>query len=292
MLSYEEFQVELMKALEKRYPDVKIVRQSRFKFNEIKQGIVIETQGNIQPIVYPDNLYEGYQRVEDMELVLESIDLAIEYDKMNKFNDIVKDWEQARQYIFPYIANLEKNQLCMDCHDYVYKKKLDFAYGVYVELPDEEGCACVTITNKLLQLWDVSETEVFDVAEFNAKYSVRPMREVIKELMAGQDYEYDETEEERMYVLTSERKHRGAAGMFDMGLLKRTAEELKSDFFILPCSMHEVILVPVSSGPSKEFLREAVTDVNHCQQTEEDYLSDNVYYYDRKEQTVDIVEFD
>lgn len=167
MLSYEEFQLELMRALEKRYPDAKIVRQSRFKFNEIKQGIAIETQGNLQPIVYPDNLYEGYQMVEDMELVLDSIDLAIEYDKMNKFKDIVKDWEQARHYIFPYIANLEKNQLCMDCHDYVYKKKLDFAYGVYVELPDEDGFACVTITNKLLQLWDVSEVEVFDVAEHN-----------------------------------------------------------------------------------------------------------------------------
>ena len=292
MLSYEEIQLELIKAMKKRYPDAKIVRQSRFKFNEIKQGIVIETQGNIQPIVYPDNLYEAYQRVEDMDLVLNSIDLAIEYDKMNMFKEMVKDWEQVRKYIFPYIVNLEKNQLCMDCHDYVYKTKLDFAYGVYVELPDDDGCACVTITNELLKLWEVSEVEVFDVAEHNAKYSVRPMSEVIKELMAGQDFECDELKEELMYVVTNERKHRGAAAMFDLELLKQTAEELDSDFFILPSSMHELILVPASSAPSKEFLREAIVDVNRCQQTEEDYLSDNVYYYDRQTQTVDMVEFD
>jgi len=292
MLSYDEFQLELMKALKKRYPDAKIVRQSRFKFNEIKQGIVIETKENIQPIVYPDNLYEVYQRVEDMELVLDSIKLALEYDKMNMFKDIVKDWEQVRKYIFPYIVNLEKNQLCMDCHDYVYKTKLDFAYGVYVELPDDDGCACVTITKELLKLWEVSEVEVFDVAEHNAKYCVRPMSEVIKELMEGQNYEYDESEEELMYVVTNERKHRGAVAMFDLELLKQTADKLGSDFFILPSSMHELILVSESAGPSKEFLREAVVDVNRCQQTEEDYLSDNVYYYDKQTQTVDMVEFD
>lgn len=37
--------------------------------------------------------------------------------------------------------------------------------------------------------------------------------------------------------------------------------------------MHEVILVPVSSDPSKEFLQEAGVDVNRCQVNDEDYLS-------------------
>lgn len=79
--------------------------------------------------------------------------------------------------------------------------------------------------------------------------------------------------------------------MFDLELLRNTAEELQSDFFILPSSLHEIILVLANAALSKEMLQESVAEVNRCQADNEDYLSDNVYYYDRKKQTVDIVEF-
>ena len=291
MLSYEEFELELMKALEKRYPDAKFVRKPRYKFNGIKQGIEIVGQDDVVPIVYTDNLYDGYQRVEDMGLVLDSIDLALECEKMSKFKNIVKDWNQAKKHIYPYIVNMEKNQLCMDYNGYVYKQKLDFAYGVYVELPDDDGIACVNITRDLLRLWNISEEEVFEIAEQNAKYDVKPMQQVIAELMDKDVSELDIPEDEVMYVVTNTTKNRGAAGLFDLDLLKRTAEELESNFFILPSSMHEIILVLASSAPSKEQLQESVVDVNKCQVNEDDYLSDNVYYYSREAHEVSVVEF-
>ena len=114
MLSYEEFELELMKELAKCYPDAKIVKQSRYKFNRIKKGIVIEGPGNIHPTVYPEELYEAYQRLEDMELVIHSIDVAIECEKVEQFKTIVKDWGKARDYIDPNIVNRDKNKLCMD----------------------------------------------------------------------------------------------------------------------------------------------------------------------------------
>lgn len=292
MLNYEEFEREFKKALEKKYPEAKIIRQSRYKFNKIKSGFMIEGKGDIQPIVYIEDFYEVYQRFEEMDLVLDSVDVAVECDKMNEYQDIVKDWNRAKEYIYPYIVNMDKNQLCMDCHDYVYKQRLDFAYSVYVEIADDDGIACVNITHELLRLWEVSEEEVFAIAEKNAKYSVKPMRQVIAELMGKEFSEEERIENEVMYVVTNKTKNRGAAGIFDFDLLRRTAEELESDFFILPSSMHEIILVLASSAPSKEQLQESVVDVNKCQKNEDDYLSDNVYYYDRKIQTVDIVEFD
>lgn len=294
MITFEEFDFELMRTLDERYPTVKKTRRMQYRFNETKQGVVIVCSDEIQPVVYPDNLYQAYQEMEDMDVIMQIIESAIKYEKLARFREIAKDWNQAKKYIHPYVVNLERNMDCIERHEYVYKQKLNLAYGVYLELPEEpsEGNAIITITKDLLKLWDVSEAEAFEVAENNAEYSVRPMREVIKELMAGLDYEYDESEEERMYVVTNERRHRGAAGMFDMELLARASEELDSDFYILPSSMHEVILVPASSGPSKEFLQEAVVEINHSQVNDEDYLSDNIYYYDRKTCMVDMVEFD
>lgn len=292
MLSFEEFDFELMRALDEKYPDMKKKRKMRYRFNETKVGIVLEGPNGIEPIVYPDNLYEAYKEMEDMDLIMGIIESAIEYEKVNGFKNIVKDWNQAKEYIYPYIVNMEKNQLCMDYNGYVYKPKLDFAYGVYVELPDVDGVACVNITKDMLHLWNVSEEELFEIAEKNAKYYVKPMKQVIAELLDKEITEIDVPEDDAMYVITNAMKNRGAAGLFDLDLLRKTAEELQSDFFILPSSMHEIILVLETSAPSKQMLKESVEDVNQCQVKEEEYLSDNVYYYSRESHEVSIVEFD
>lgn len=292
MLNYEQFEWEFKKALEKKYPEAKIIRQSRYKFNKIKRGFMIEGKGNVHPIVYTEDFYEVYQRFEEMDLVLDSIDAAVECDKMNAYKDIVKDWNQAKEYIYPYIVNMDKNQLCMDCQDYVYKERLDFAYSVYVEIADDDGIACVNISHELLRLWDVSEEEVFAIAEKNAKYSVKPMRQVIAELMGKEFSDEERIENEAMYVVTNKTKNRGAAGIFDFDLLRKTAEELDSDFYILPSSIHEIILVLEKEAPSMQKLKELVGDVNQCQVKEEEFLSENVYFYSREAHQVTIVEMD
>ena len=67
---------------------------------------------------------------------------------------------------------------------------------------------------------------MFEIAKKNAKYIVKPMKEVIAELMDLDCSEIDVSDDNAMYVLTNETKNRGAAGMFDLDLLSKTAEEL------------------------------------------------------------------
>jgi hypothetical protein len=78
--------------------------------------------------------------------------------------------------------------------------------------------------------------------------------------------------------------------LFDFDFLGNVAEELESDFYILPSSLHEIILVLEQDAPAKELLKEMVEDVNQCQVSEEEFLSDNVYFYSREENQVKIVE--
>ena len=169
---------------------------------------------------------------------------------------------------------------------------MDFAYSVYVEIADDDGIGCVNITHDLLQLWEVSEEEVFAIAEQNAKYSVTPMRQVIGELMGKEFSDEERIENEAMYVVTNKTKNRGATGIFDFNLMRATAEELNSDFYILPSSIHEVILVLEKEAPSKQSLKEMVGEVNQCQVKEEEFLSENVYFYSREAHQVKIAEMD
>lgn len=109
MLTFEEFDFELMRTLDERYPTVKKTRRMQYRFNETKQGVVLVCSDEIQPVIYPDNLYEAYQEVEDMDVIMQIIESAIKYEKLATFRGIAKDWNQARKYIHPYVVNLERN---------------------------------------------------------------------------------------------------------------------------------------------------------------------------------------
>ncbi len=64
-------------------------------------------------------------------------------------------------------------------------------------------------------------------------------------------------------------------------VLKNFSERLGQDFYVLPSSVHEVILVPVNSEADQESLRGIVTDINRTQVAEEEILADSVYFYSR-----------
>ena len=58
-------------------------------------------------------------------------------------------------------------------------------------------------------------------------------------------------------------------------------EILKKDYYILPSSVHEVIIVPYSEIYVCSKLDEMVREINSTQVEEEDVLSNHVYLYDR-----------
>ena len=74
----------------------------------------------------------------------------------------------------------------------------------------------------------------------------------------------------------------GAATILYEGVLEMIADFLDDNFYVLPSSIHEVIIVSETEAPwGSSGLSEMVREINHTQVDEEDILSDIVYYYDR-----------
>ena len=69
--------------------------------------------------------------------------------------------------------------------------------------------------------------------------------------------------------------------MFYDNVLEEFAEKMQDDIYILPSSLHEVILVP-RKGLEPGNLRSIVEDVNKTVVTKEEVLGENVYLYERK----------
>ena len=85
-----------------------------------------------------------------------------------------------------------------------------------------------------------------------------------------------------MYVLSNTIRNFGAAAIMYDRRLEHIGEYLREDYYVLPSSVHEVIIIPKSKAPGKRELIEMVSDINATQVEEEDVLSDNAYYYDRR----------
>jgi hypothetical protein len=92
-----------------------------------------------------------------------------------------------------------------------------------------------------------------------------------------------------MYVLTNTSGSLGAAALFYPDVKDKAAELIGSDYYILPSSTHEVILVPDSAGINPKELCEMVKQANRTVVDEKDILSDNVYHYSRDERRLDKV---
>ena len=77
--------------------------------------------------------------------------------------------------------------------------------------------------------------------------------------------------------------------MLRTDLLDRFAKAQESDLIILPSSVHEVLLLPAMDDEDVAELRRTVQDINEKKVKEEEWLSDEVYYFRRSTGTVELI---
>ena len=82
-----------------------------------------------------------------------------------------------------------------------------------------------------------------------------------------------------MYIMTNRQEVNGASVLLYDDVLQTFALKKKTDFYILPSSVHEVLLIPADNQISMSTLSSMVRDVNSSQLAREEILSDHVYYY-------------
>ena len=88
-----------------------------------------------------------------------------------------------------------------------------------------------------------------------------------------------DSEEVPLYVLTTPKEKFGSSALLNKEALQNASETIGGDLLIIPCSIHEVLLVS-SSQIEPEELETIVRIVNKEEVRPEDILSDHVYRYD------------
>ena len=83
-----------------------------------------------------------------------------------------------------------------------------------------------------------------------------------------------------IYLLTNTRKYLGAICIHYPGMAEQIGESLKSDYYVLPSSIHECLILP-AEGFSEAQLKTMVEEINETRLPPQEVLSNQVYYYDR-----------
>ena len=90
----------------------------------------------------------------------------------------------------------------------------------------------------------------------------------------------DGTPGSRMLLISNSKNFFGAAALFYDGLMDFIAGMVGGSYYVLPSSVNELILLPDDGETDPECLAALVRDVNRSVVRPDEWLSDNVYYYD------------
>ena len=191
-----------------------------------------------------------------------------------------------RDRIVYRLVNYEKNkEILEDCpHLRLYDLALTFRWVAH---SDDIGISTALVTNQELQVWGISMNELLLAARENTPrlfpVHMIDMDEMIAQ--AGIPISLDESAIP-MYIMTNEQEVNGASVLLYDNVLESFALEKKTDFYILPSSIHEVILVPSNKIDDPSALFTMVSDANNTVVALGDILSDSVYYYNRRKNQI------
>ncbi len=293
-MKYNEFVETVRVEVEKLCPfdmvDVKkIMKNNSTEF----YGLVIKKEGvSVSPTIYLEKYYEEYMQGRDVESIVQEI---VEIDIRSREDvelqiDTYRDFDKMKDVIMYKIINTEYNREILQ--NIPHREYLDLSIVYYCLVQDSLGCvASWTISNEIMKLWNVDEEVLFELATENCKrilpYNIMSITDVICDILMDRGDSKEEMLDElfeleqgpRMYVVTNKNKIYGASVIFYPGMLFEFAQQ-KGDFYILPSSIHEAILIPTSENVNKDELAMMVKEVNETQVPKEDFLSNEVYYYD------------
>lgn len=252
-----------------------------------------EDNSNISPTIYLESYHQEYENGTPMEEIVDSILMANEKNKADRnFNaDFFTDYEQVKNKIIFKVISYEKNKQLLS--DIPYVRYLDLAIVFQCLISSEDyGNATILIHNQHLHMWNVTCDNLYDVAMKNTPVLLPYKLQSMKEALSGMNLICDEDivlpeSPIPMYVLSNKCSTSGASVMLYPNILSDFAKTLNGDFFILPSSIHECLLLP-AEGNDADALRQMVREVNDTQVAEEEILSYSVYRFFRESGKLEI----
>lgn len=284
--NYNEFKEKLKEATEKELGDGIKASFSMCKKNngKVEEGIMLqERRRGLELNISIQDFYEIYLTTGDIE---RSAQLILDDADTGRYTEILEkadNWEEIRGLISARVINFGWNQEMLKTVP--YKKFHDLAVCFYITLHMSlKNSITVTVGKGMLERWGKDTEDLWEVAMNNLNkedFHIWELGELIGTL-SDIKLEKENKGVKDSYVLSNTFRMYGAVSMFCTEMLSALAERLEKDLFVIPSSIHEVILIPDDGIMKAHKLRRLLVTVNENVVERKEWLSNELYYFSRE----------
>lgn len=287
MTKKEQFFAEMKEALIRLKPEEMEITFMRFD-KQNRMGLhgctLAMPEAAAAPTFYLEDLYEAYLNGTAIEDIAEGvIKFAKENNRAVIPNGIdVVDYESARKHLGLMVIGAEENREYLET--LVHEVIEGLALVPIVFINDENSTGCIKIKKELLLAWEVTAQEVMEEAKQNSARVMPPTFKLMSDILReNSDLDLDDLcvpEEAELFVVSNRHFVYGASVAFYPGFLERIGKALGTDFYILPSSINEMLILR-DLGQDPMMLLNIVKTVNRTEISPEEILADAVFYYSR-----------
>ncbi len=294
-MTKELFTAQLKERLEE-ITGCKVISQTTPKNNGIQlEGLVVMREGrNAAPTIYADIWWKLYNAGEPFEDIVTRV---LEWERKTALDRKVDfafflDFNKVKENLRFKVINTEKNIDLLNSIPHKDFMDLSKVYIVEVYTP-EMGTGTILVSNAHMETWGVNWEELDRYATENTEqhnpssiFDMNDMvggmaKEIIGEEVEDMELPNFELPPRQMYVFTNQQRYLGASVLLYKDIFKNFAKKIRDNLVILPSSTHELIVIPARAAwyTGIDQLKEMVKTVNATQVEPEEFLSDNVYFY-------------
>lgn len=249
-------------------------------------------------VIYLDSYYEAHCNGMPFHCVIQNMVQIYETSKEPEISTAkVLNFEEMRGKIVFRLINRNENQEFLKTVPHT--QYLDLAVVFYLLLDFDEGGALTSVIhNELADYWNVTVSELMSIAMVNSPKLLPAQFGSMKHILqSGLNIEDDverfvldllEDDSSPMYVLRNASELYGAGVIMYPGVLQKIANAFDSDLVILPCSVHECIIVKYDKDMDLHMMQDKVRYVNQTEVPKEDVLGDSVYVFWKRKETIDV----
>ena len=288
----EQFVEDVKEKLYEQGTEVDITVNTVNKLNESYEAMTVKPEGsNIGVNIGIDKFYGATQDDISYDDVVDKAVKAISDGFLNQPQiDVASltDYDQMKEKLVMEVVSAETNKEMLENVPHQNIEDMAVVYR-FVLNSDDEGRASILATNQMIENMGVTPEQLHADALENAPRikpaEIKGMGEVLAEMMGVEQAEMMglypvRPEDEQIFVASVPDKVHGAGVLAYQDFMDQAAERAGGDFYILPSSIHEILIVPDNGKMGLSDLENMVKEVNATQVAPADKLTDNVYHYD------------
>lgn len=286
-----DFKIALQNTIQAAMQDELVRIEHRFfrQANTSGEGLVLILKDDkVAPVIHVDDMYEIYKSGVSVDDIVNNF--------MNSYKNMRKDIpelsrENLEKSLYTVVINKHMNESLLKTVPYRIVANNLAEVARFRVSSNEKGQTSFQITNQHCRYLHMLPDEILDIAHKNTEnqqYILENLSKITAAMFNDEELKdiYDEDYAvDDIMLLSNTTGIDGANVITSQKIMKEVSEQLDCNYYALPSSRHELIIVPENFDVDERYLIQMVREVNKTLD-KKDFLSDDIYYYNAQKMTL------